>query len=85
MPSVGLRNQGSASSTRASGLSFLSAHGLSLLCPISELSVWRLHGEGSESLHFQINLRAMCRVDSVESGAEARWRDVSGDGDAMMG
>ena len=82
MPSVGLQNQGSASSTRASGLSFLSAHRLSLLCPISELSAWHLHGEGSESLHFP---RATCRVDSVESGAEARWHDVNGDGDAMMG
>ena len=82
MPTVGLQNQGSVSSTRASGMSLLLAQGLPLPCPISE----GVHGEGSKSpLHLQINLRATCRVDSVESGAEARRRDVSGDGDAMMG
>ena len=82
MPTVDLQNQGSVSSTRASGMSLLLAQGLPLPCPISE----GVHGEGSKSpLHFQINLRATCKVDSVESGAEARWRDVSGDGDAMMG
>lgn len=63
-------------------MSFLLAQGLPLPCPISE----GVNGEGSKSpLHFQINLRATCKVDSVESGVEARWCDVSGDGDAMMG
>lgn len=81
VPIVGLQNQGSVSSTKANGMSFLLAQGLPLPCPISE----GVHGKGSESpLHFQINLRATCKEDSVESVAEARWRDVSGDGDAMM-
>lgn len=71
--SVGLQNQDSASSTGANRLFFLLAQGLPLLCYINEVSLRGLNGEGSESpLHFQINLRAACKVDSVESGPEVR-------------